>query len=72
MQIAALRSSLVALKLKFKECEKIHADWEEVVLDETEDAAELNAFFNEVDEVTFINRGKMNQLHFLVFFLINQ
>ena len=64
--VSALKSSLVALNSKFEQCEKVDTELEEVLLDEIEDGAELDAFFDEVDEVTFINRGKLNKLDFLV------
>ena len=49
--VSALKSSLVALNSKFEQCEKVDTELEEVLLDEIEDGAELDAFFDEVDEV---------------------
>ncbi len=56
----------MALNLRFEECEKIHGDLKKVILDEIEDETELDAFFDEVDEVMFINADKLNKLDFLV------
>ena len=59
--ISLLESTAGALHNQFQECLA-----QPVVLDETQDEKELDAFFDEVTKVTNANRGKFNKIHFFL------
>ena len=52
------------LKAQFKECRDLDKDIRKMAMDEIKDKAELNAFFNEVDKVMSVNRGKLGKIQF--------
>ena len=59
---ARLRSAFAVLNTQFKECNDLEKQLRDIVIDELDNEDELDAFSDEVDEVTSINRGKLTKL----------
>ena len=65
-EIARLKSAFSALHTQFKDCNELEKQLRDIVLDEIENEDELDAFFDEVDEVASVNRGKLTKLEFVI------
>ena len=63
--IALLNSSFDAFDSKFSECSGLEKELRDIA-SEIEDEVELDEFFDEVDSVTIVNRGKLNKLEFVL------
>ena len=63
-EISQLRLTNEELEAQLKECRDLDKDIRKMAMDEIKDEAELDAFFDEVDEVTSINRGKLGKIQF--------
>ena len=64
--ISLLKSTAGALHDQFQECLTLEKELRTVVLDDTQDEKELDAFFDEETEVTNANRVKFNKIHFFL------
>ena len=64
--ITLLKTAAAALNDQFRECHDLGKDIRSVALDEIKDEDELDAFFDEVNEVTNANRGKISKLEFYI------
>ena len=64
--ISLLKSTAGALHDQFQECLTLEKELRAVVLYETQDEKELDAFFDEVTKVTNANQGKFNKIHFFL------
>ena len=65
-EISQLRFTNEELNAKFKDCRDLDKDIRKMAMDEIKDEAELDASFDEVDEVTSANRGKLRKIQFYI------
>jgi len=65
-EISQLRFTNEELNAQFKDCRDLDKDIQKMAMDERKDEAELDAFFDEVDEVTSANRGKLRKIQFYI------
>ena len=65
-EISQLRFTNEELNVQFKDCRDLDKDIRKMAMDEIKNEAELDAFFDEVDEVTSANRGKLRKIQFYI------
>ena len=63
---STLKSIASALIAKFNDCQELDKQLRGIVLEEVNDEDQLDTFFNEVNDVTATNRGKMAKLEFFL------
>ena len=64
--LSTLKSIMSALTTEFNDCQELDKELRSIVLEEIDDETEQDAFFDEVNEVTSVNRGKIAKLEFLL------
>ena len=64
--LSTLKSIVSALTTEFNDCQELDKELRSIVLEEIDDETEQDAFFDEVNEVTSVNRGKIAKLEFLL------
>ena len=62
--VSQLKSAADALNVQFRECQDLDRELRSVVLEDMEDEDDMDTFFDEVNEVTTLNRGKISELEF--------
>ena len=65
-EISQLRFTNEELDAQFREFRGLDRDIRKMAMDEIEDEAVLDAFFDEVDQVTSVNRGKLRKIQFYI------
>ena len=65
-KLAQLKSSFAALTNQFNECKDIEKQLRELIIEEVDNQGELDTFFDEVNEVTAQQRGKLTKLEFIL------
>ena len=62
--LSPLKSAAAALSEQFQECKILDKEIRSIALDEIEDEEEQDAFFDEANEATNLNRGKISKVIF--------
>ena len=65
-ELAQLKSSFAALNSQFNECKDIEKQLRELIIEEVDNQGELDTFFDEVNEATSQQRGKLTKLEFIL------
>ena len=64
--LSTLKSIASALNAEFKNCLELDKELRSIVLEEIDDQNQQDAFFDEVNDVTLVNRGKLAKLEFFL------